>query len=513
MANLLSNGISQGDLVDLLVSIKTKWNAVMVKLDADATLADDDYVSANSLTIPSGIQTDGVKAVRDQGQIVTFCQDMITQWNLVMAKLDADTLAGLDDDYASTLGLTDVVGVDAVDAILNTGVTQGALINFLNRWIVNWNLLLAKMDTDPLAASDYASSNGMTDTVEEAGSYARMKSIIIFFLISLGLSGSVQATDLNGSMFSSPALCVSTAPYMPTNDLDRYSLQVVWSSATASNVSFTDGTKGTLSITVGSNFALLGTTSTITINGTVLSSSHYTIGASTAATATSIAAAINAHTDLNTIIVATAPASCATFPLRCGIVTATTTAPSGTQYSVTTSSWPVLTPSAPYFTGGIDSNVASDTDIITKTNSYEIGQGVSLSTTTNVALSGLTWGTTYFIIPAVKGTSFKLATTAANAVSGTAIDISTSSAGGGAFVLTPSSTTTGASFILQVSNNGTNWITAPSTSTVTIGDASGVTSAIYDAGAFNYKFIRLNYTAPTRGGITLDTSVSGFRRR
>lgn len=247
MANLLGNGINQSDLVDLLVSIKTKWNAVMAKLDADATLTDDNYVSANALAIPEGIQTTEAKCIRDQGQIVTFLQSMITQFNAVLAKLDADTLAGLDNDYASTLGITDIVGNDAIDAITNTGMTQGAVIKLLNTWITNYNLLLTKMDTDPLAASDYASGNAITDTVEEGGTYSRMRSIALFLAIGGSLLGPLMPTPgfaakaFQGDLFPYEFKHSSFTVEVNTEQLDRFSIQVVASTESISSESFNGG--------------------------------------------------------------------------------------------------------------------------------------------------------------------------------------------------------------------------------------------------------------------------------
>lgn len=166
-STLSGNGIYQGAFVDFLNSIVTKWNLLMTKLDADTALTDNDYVSANSLSMPEGIQTDGMKAIRDEGQVHTLLDDMVTEFNAVTAKLDADTLVGLDNDYASTLDLTDFIGERGDDGVQRIGEQQGSVVYNLHAWLTNYNLLLAKLDADPLDESDYASTLAITDTVDE----------------------------------------------------------------------------------------------------------------------------------------------------------------------------------------------------------------------------------------------------------------------------------------------------------------------------------------------------------
>lgn len=243
----------------------------------------------------------------------------------------------------------------------------------------------------------------------------------------------------------------------------------------------------------------------ITINATQLfADTDFTVGASTAATATNIAAAINADATLGQIIVATATAPCP----ACGVVYATATTTGLHTYSISTSSRPLLTPSGFQFDGGTEDNINSETDVITKANTFPLAQGVYIGATVPTGLSA---GTTYFAIPVAYGTSFKLATTAANAVAGTAIDISTTAAGSGSYTLTASTYTAGsAGFNWQSSNDNTNWLTLPSISSVTI-PGSGVTTIGWDFGTLNYRYLRLNFTGPTRGCAVIDAAIQGKR--
>lgn len=436
-------------------------------------------------------------------------------------------------------------------------------------------------------------------------------------ITSLGRFGFSQ--DVDGYIYRNSGIAISTTPAFDVGSLNRMSVQVVYSSTTASAVSFTDGRKSTATITVGSNFALLQdatayftvkiasnssgalsgailtvngyqlregvhwsrqstatgtatnlaaaidlytsfvstnvlgasstdtvrssatvygtaansytvTTSTPTaltinsstssasatfiggrnqgfigINGTLLyAGKDWAVGASTAATATNIAAAINANTTLSQIVVATAPLACSVG--SCGVVKSTSITNGVNAYSLTTSTYGTLTPSGDSFGNGSAATMDSTTDKITVSNVFTLGlpvwAGASVPT-------GLTAGTTYFAIPVVQGTSFKLSDTSTGAIAGVVVDISTTAAGNGTYTLTPSTTTTGSSFLLQQSNDGSNWVTVPSTGTVTIGEPSGTASLIYDAGSFNFKYLRFNFTKPTRGAIATDIVIHG----
>lgn len=252
---------------------------------------------------------------------------------------------------------------------------------------------------------------------------------------------------------------------------------------------------------------------TVTINGTVLTAEvDFAVGASTAAAATNIAAAINANTSLNTIVVATAAAPCGQFINSCGIVFSTATATGVNAYSLSTSSRPILTPSGAIYQFGSASDITSGTNLITKTHTYPLGQGVFISTTANVGpVTGLVWGTTYFVIPVQYGTSFQLATTLANAQAGTAIDISSSPAGGATLTLnaSPFTTDVNTGFAWQASNDNANWWTLPSISSVTTVGLSGQNKTGWDFGNWNYRWLRLNFTGPTRGCAVIDAAIEG----
>jgi hypothetical protein len=244
----------------------------------------------------------------------------------------------------------------------------------------------------------------------------------------------------------------------------------------------------------------------ISINGTTLYAGlDFAVGASTAATALNIAAAINANTTLAAIVISTANAA---IYKNAGVVWATATVSGVNAYALSSSTAPLLTPSGSIFGSGTAGNITSASDLITKANTYSLGTGVWIGAT---APTGLTADTTYFVIPVVNTVSFKLSDTSTGAVAGVVLDISTTTAvaGGGSYTLTASSPTVGSTFLLQQSNDRINWITAPSTTTVTVSDVQPVTTLLYDAGALNYRYLRFNFTKPTRGSIYLDIWTKG----
>ena len=166
-------GWHQGDLVDLLASIVTKFNATLTKLDADGTVADTNYNSLWALSLGSNIQTVDPKCIRDQGALVTFLDLIVTNFNGVLTKLDAD--GGVSGtNFSSLWALTDVIGAET-DSVKQNGVYDGCVANFLDAFTANYAGLLAKLDLDGgVADTNYAALNGLTDIVDSDGTVARV---------------------------------------------------------------------------------------------------------------------------------------------------------------------------------------------------------------------------------------------------------------------------------------------------------------------------------------------------
>lgn len=171
MANIFGNGLNVYDLVDLISLIKTNFNGVLAKLDLDAQVADTNYASTLSLSIPDGIQLTDAKCILHQGLVITFLQSVVTNFNALLAKLDADATV-TQTNYVALLAMTDTVGDDKIDSLLDIGIKQSALVNFLDTFITKFNALNAKMDTDN-GDTNYAALWNITDNVDEAGTVAR----------------------------------------------------------------------------------------------------------------------------------------------------------------------------------------------------------------------------------------------------------------------------------------------------------------------------------------------------
>jgi hypothetical protein len=120
----------------------------------------------------------------------------------------------------------------------------------------------------------------------------------------------------------------------------------------------------------------------------------------------------------------------------------------------------VATPTAKTF---LDAGVSVANNTITIA-SHGYATGLKAALTTTGSLPGGLSATDYWIIK-VDANTIKLATSAANALAGTAVDI-TSAAGGGTHTLTPAAIT-GASYKLQASPDGTAWFDLGVTNNVT----------------------------------------------
>jgi len=167
MGKLYGAGINQADLVDLLVTLKTKTAGLLAKLDLDATLTDADFASLHALTIPASIQTTGAKGIRDQGALLAFLQTYLTNWAALLAKIDADLG---DTDYVTDHGVADTIENPGTGTLHSAGVYQGAVVNLLNKIVTKFNALLAALDADDgVADTNYVALWAITDTVVEAG--------------------------------------------------------------------------------------------------------------------------------------------------------------------------------------------------------------------------------------------------------------------------------------------------------------------------------------------------------
>lgn len=329
-----------------------------------------------------------------------------------------------------------------------------------------------------------------------------MKKLLALAFAGLAIVG-FEATaragaQVNGTVIERTQQSVNTTIDFDVSDMDRFSMQAVYSDGTPSSHTFIDGAKSTGRLTVASGStgnALIG--ASIRINGVTLTQGvHWSTGSSVTLIALSISSAIVNSASLTNVVTSTYVA---------GVIYATAAVVGSNQYSVGSStiglSWQL-----PYFTGGKESDIDLTANTIAKTShGLTTGTQVLFSTAGANTVTGLTNQTTYYAIR-LNENSYQLATTSTTAVAGTAIDL-TAVAGSSTFGIVPAplSLLANNGFYWQASNDGTNFATL-SVSSVTYAAAG---NTIWDFAANNYKKLRVNFTAPTRGAINLAIKMNG----
>jgi len=145
-------GMHQKDEVAELTEFETNFNGVLAKLDYETAVTDTNYATLYDIDLDNTVV--GSLGL-DQDKKVSFLQEFITNFNLTLVKLDTETSV-TDDDYSSTLALTDVVneGVNFTIAdnenlaVDNRGVSVSALYDLYGNIVTNFNALTAKLDAD-----------------------------------------------------------------------------------------------------------------------------------------------------------------------------------------------------------------------------------------------------------------------------------------------------------------------------------------------------------------------------
>jgi len=135
-----NTGMSQEALGTLIVAIAAGIAAMNAKLDADGGVTDTNFAATYDLTALIGrndLRTTGIH----QGDLYAVLLEIETNWNAILAKLDAD--AGVEDeDYAATHA------VDLSDLVSGTGIGQAEIVSFLDNFITQFNDCLDKLDAD-----------------------------------------------------------------------------------------------------------------------------------------------------------------------------------------------------------------------------------------------------------------------------------------------------------------------------------------------------------------------------
>lgn len=246
----------------------------------------------------------------------------------------------------------------------------------------------------------------------------------------------------------------------------------------------------------------------LTIGGIALTQgTNWTAATSNAATANSIAVAINAATSLS-IFASSATGSAIVY-------TTSTLNGAAYNYAYTSSSPTALSVSGSAMQLGATPGDVLNGKTITATAATGLtpGQAILYQVGSTPALGGLTTGTTYYAAP-VGTNAFKLALYSTSAVAGIPagdfVTITSTNSGTTAHTYTllpsPWGALTG-TYIWQVSNDAATWSTAPSTGTVTISATVVGSPLSTNWGVLGYRYLRLNYTAPALGTLALQVPV------
>lgn len=137
-------GINQADLISLLTLIRTNFLGLTAKLDLDGGVADTDYASANNFAAAAGIDTTGIF---HQGSVLDYLKTVRTKYNAVLTKLDADGTVN-STDYNSAGAMTDLIDNLANGSLTQAGKYEGSLVKWLDTYIGKWNATLTKLDGD-----------------------------------------------------------------------------------------------------------------------------------------------------------------------------------------------------------------------------------------------------------------------------------------------------------------------------------------------------------------------------
>jgi hypothetical protein len=148
---------------------------------------------------------------------------------------------------------------------------------------------------------------------------------------------------------------------------------------------------------------------------------------------------------------------------------------------------------------GVDSEVDVDTDEVTvPAHPYFTGLKIRL-TTTGTLPAGLLTGTDYFII-VISADVMQFASSLANALAGTPVDITDEGSNGAVNTITPTSIA-GAAEKIQISNDGTNWNDLASATSITVD-----TVLLHSSSTPVTRYMRIHYTL-TAGSMSTDNYV------
>lgn len=344
-----------------------------------------------------------------------------------------------------------------------------------------------------------------------------MKKLIMLALLTMASAASAQiipaptvgagsGNSYNGYLANEPGLAYNKAYQidMAQYDGSRVSAQVIYGSATfTTNPTFSDGRTCAASITVVSTVSLSGVT--LSINGTVFTAgSSYKIN-TTAVNGSSVTAA-------NLRAAIGSPFNNATYSqvANSAIVYATGTINGTSPCSFVSSNYALI--STATISSGQNPSFALGGNLFSSNTvtGFTLALPVLYTAGASPAIGGLVSGTTYYARPQGQS-AYNLAKYSTSAVAGIDLVIVTSTNTGStvnSYTLSPLAIGGAPAFTWQSSNDGANWATALTTGTVTVSYTNPPTDSLVDFGFYNFRYLRLNVTGPTSGGLFLQVPVN-----
>lgn len=235
-------------------------------------------------------------------------------------------------------------------------------------------------------------------------------------------------------------------------------------------------------------------------------------GTTASSTARNISNMFSTHPVVSTMITSTWTATGIVFSTSTAVNISSYTFYSSTQSALMVSSTQTFSSDGSAigaFSTGTATNINLVTDFISTTNAFTTGMAVLYSTTTGTSPVPLINQTTYFVLNATPLT-FQLAFTATGAIAGLPINITTATAtGGGSFALTPLPFNGNASASWQVSNDSITWATVNVSSLSFTSSTLQNSTTYWDFGNINARYLRLNYSTATAGGVNMKVYLNG----
>lgn len=141
---ITGRGINQADLISLLTLIRTNFLGVTAKLDLDGGVADTNYAALENFSAASGVDATGIF---HQGVVLDYLKTVRTSYNALLVKLDADGQVN-STDYSSTGIMSALIDNLDLGSLTQNGQYEGALVKWFDTYIGKWNATLTKLDGD-----------------------------------------------------------------------------------------------------------------------------------------------------------------------------------------------------------------------------------------------------------------------------------------------------------------------------------------------------------------------------